>query len=460
MSSEWRVTKIEEIAAPFSTALATGPFGSAISSKYFVDSGVPVIRGANLSADASTRLIDADLAFVSQEKASEFQRSVATRGDLVFTCWGTINQVGLIDARSKFESYIVSNKQMKLTVDPVKADHRFIYYVFSGPVKQSEILDNGIGSSVPGFNLGQLRRHEVLLPPLEEQKRIADFLETLDDRIVLLRETNVTLEAVAQALFKSWFVDFDPVRAKAEGRQPEGMDAATAALFPNSFEESELGLVPRGWKAEIAEQWLSALETGRRPKGGVSGILDGVPSIGAESIVRIGEFDYSKTKYVSAEFFEKMKAGALQSHDVLLYKDGGKPGVFLPRVSMFGEGFPFRVCGINEHVFRVRLKYPFSQTFLYYWLWSDSVMHELKHRGGKAAIPGINQSDVKELKLLVPSEQTLNRFDEITKPLISKIFENSKKAQVLTQLRDSLLPRLISGQLRLLEAEALAAGDT
>ncbi|MDF1653139.1 restriction endonuclease subunit S, partial [Pseudomonas aeruginosa] len=248
MSSEWRVTKIEEIAAPFSTALATGPFGSAISSKYFVDSGVPVIRGSNLSADASTRLIDADLVFVSQEKASEFQRSVARRGDLVFTCWGTINQVGVIDGRSKFESYIVSNKQMKLTVDPVKADHRFIYYVFSGPVKQSEILDNGIGSSVPGFNLGQLRQHEVLLPPLEEQKRIADFLETLDDRIVLLRETNATLEAIAQALFKSWFVDFDPVRAKAEGRQPEGMDAATAALFPDSFEESDLGTVPNGWR--------------------------------------------------------------------------------------------------------------------------------------------------------------------------------------------------------------------
>ncbi|MEN1775826.1 restriction endonuclease subunit S, partial [Pseudomonas aeruginosa] len=120
--------------------------------------------------------------------------------------------------------------------------------VFSGPVKQSEILDNGIGSSVPGFNLGQLRQHEVLLPPLEEQKRIADFLETLDDRIVLLRETNATLEAIAQALFKSWFVDFDPVRAKAEGRQPEGMDAATAALFPDSFEESDLGTVPNGWR--------------------------------------------------------------------------------------------------------------------------------------------------------------------------------------------------------------------
>lgn len=281
------------------------------------------------------------------------------------------------------------------------------------------------------------------------------MLRMLDDRITLLRETNATLEAIAQALFKSWFVDFDPVRAKAEGRQPEGMDATTAALFPDSFEESELGLVPKGWRIERAEQWLSVLETGRRPKGGVSGILDGVPSIGAESIVRIGEFEYSKTKYVSAEFFEMMKAGALQSHDVLLYKDGGKPGVFLPRVSMFGDGFPFEVCGINEHVFRVRLKEPFSQAFLYYWLWSDAVMHELKHRGGKAAIPGINQSDVKELRLLVPNEQILKSFDEVTKPLISRIFANSKQAQTLTQLRDTLLPRLISGQLRLPEAEIL-----
>ncbi|AZP70695.1 restriction endonuclease subunit S [Pseudomonas poae] len=182
--------------------------------------------------------------------------------------------------------------------------------------------------------------------------------------------------------------------------------------------------------------------------------MDGVPSIGAESIVRIGEFDYSKTKYVSAEFFEKMKSGGLQTHDVLLYKDGGKPGVFLPRVSMFGNGFPFEKCGINEHVFRMRLKEPFSQAFLYYWLWSDAVMHELKHRGGKAAIPGINQSDVKELKLLVPSKHVLMRFDEITSPLVSTIFSNSKQARTLTQLRDTLLPRLISGQMRLSEAEA------
>ena len=262
-------------------------------------------------------------------------------------------------------------------------------------------------------------------------------------------------ETRGDSLFKSWFIDFDPVRAKAEGLEPEGMDAATASLFPDSFEESDLGLVPRGWLVDRAESWLGVLETGRRPKGGVAGIMDGVPSIGAESIVRIGEFDYSKTKYVPSEFFEKMKSGELQSHDVLLYKDGGKPGVFLPRVSMFGDGFPFQKCGINEHVFRIRLKKPFSQEFLYYWLWSDAVMHELKHRGGKAAIPGINQSDVKELKILVPNENILIGFDELSSPLINKIFSNSKQARTLTQLRDTLLPRLISGQLRLPEAEVM-----
>jgi type I restriction enzyme S subunit len=226
-------------------------------------------------------------------------------------------------------------------------------------------------------------------------------------------------------------------------------------LFPDSFEESAFGLVPKGWAPELLDTWISVLETGRRPKGGVSGIQAGVPSIGAESIVRVGHYDFEKVKYVSAEFFAAMRSGALRSHDVLLYKDGGKPGVFLPRVSMFGDGFPFETCGINEHVFRIRLKPPFNQPFLYFWLWSDAVMHELKHRGGKAAIPGINQSDVRDLRIPTPSALVLNRFEELVAPLISRIFNNSKSAQTLATLRDTLLPRLISGQLRLPEAEAV-----
>jgi restriction endonuclease S subunit len=199
---------------------ATGPFGSAIGAKHFRDAGVPLIRGSNLSQDVSTRLSDDDFVFVSEQKAREFSRSEVRRGDLVFTCWGTIDQVGLLDHRAKHERYIVSNKQMLLTPDSSQADSLFLYYVFASPEIRAEIINQGIGSSVPGFNLGQLRSFELTLPPLPEQRTIASVLGALDDKIELNRRMNATLEAMARALFQNWFVDFDPVRAKLDGRAP------------------------------------------------------------------------------------------------------------------------------------------------------------------------------------------------------------------------------------------------
>ena len=338
--------------------------------------------------------------------------------------------------------------------DKTATNPMYLSYLLQSPVYREIFTRIATGTTISNLSQDALKGVEVNLPDKATQDKVAEILGALDDRITLLRETNATLEAIAQALFKSWFVDFDPVRAKMEGRTPEGMDEATAALFPDGFETSELGDVPRGWRVECVAQWLSVLETGRRPKGGVSGISDGIPSIGAESIVRIGQFDFSKLKHVPKDFFAAMKSGRLTSRDVLLYTDGGKPGVFLPRVSMFGDGFPFDVCGINEHVFRIRLKEPFGQTFLYFWLWSDAVMHELKHRGGKAAIPGINQADVKELRITVPSSSILQRFEDICDPVVGQILNNAKRIQKLASLRDVLLPRLITGQLSLPEAQA------
>ncbi|WP_417797246.1 restriction endonuclease subunit S [Stutzerimonas nitrititolerans] len=445
MSSEWRLATVEEIAAPYPTALATGPFGSAISSKYFVDSGVPVIRGANLSADTSIKLIDADLAFVSHEKAGEFQRSVAKRGDLVFTCWGTINQVGLIDGRAKFDSYIVSNKQMKLTVDSAKADHRFIYYLFSGPVKQKEILENGIGSSVPGFNLGQLKRHEFLLPPVEEQARIADFMEILGDRITLLRETNATLEAIAQALFKSWFVNFDPVRAKAEGRQPEGMDAATAALFPDSFEESELGLVPKGWGVV---PFLDAcdLQGGAQPPAAT--FID-EPRDGYVRLLQIRDFstDAHKT-YIP----DTGKLKKVTEDDVLIGRYGSASGDkakdSLGRVCR-GLSGSYNVALMKLCPVQVGREYAFQMV-------SDSSFYRyLQGVSSKAVQSGFSKAELGQYKVIMPSSDLAEAFEQFGKAVWERVKANRELAQTLTQLRDTLLPRLISGQLRLPEAESL-----
>ena len=238
MEGEWREVAVEEIKAQSENALATGPFGSSIGSRFFADSGVPVIRGSNLSEDIGTRLNDQGLVFLSPDKAREFSRSTVRDGDLIFTCWGTVNQVGLIDRRAARQEYIISNKQMKLTPDPAKADSLFLYYLFSGPELQHRIKNQSIGSSVPGFNLGQLRAMRIRVPEIEEQRAIAHILGTLDDKIELNRRMNETLEAMARALFKSWFVDFDPVRAKAKAAtlacpSPSPTSSPTASRTPS-----------------------------------------------------------------------------------------------------------------------------------------------------------------------------------------------------------------------------------
>jgi len=456
MSSEWHLTTVENIAAPYPTALATGPFGSAISSKYFVDSGVPVIRGSNLSADVSPRLIDAGLVFVSSEKADEFQRSVAKRGDLVFTCWGTINQVGLIDASSKFDRYIVSNKQMKLTVDPTRVDQRFVYYVFSGPDKQAEILDNGIGSSVPGFNLGQLKRHEILLPPLDEQRRIADFLEMLDDRITLLRETNATLEAIAQALFKSWFVDFDPVRVKMAGSDPEGMDEATAALFPDALEETELGLVPKGWRvtkvADVAEVVKGKSYSSKDLVDEYHTAL-----VTLKSFERGGGFRMDGFKPYSGAYktCQVVRAGDL----IVAYTDVTQAAELI--------GKPAIVVGVEEHAtlvasLDVGIVRPdedkCGRQFLYGLFRTDAFQaHTLAHTSGTTVLH-LAKDGVGSFVFPCPPSELIQAFEAVAFAIAARRQTNSDNVRTLVTLRDTLLPRLISGLLRLPEAQAQLEG--
>jgi len=309
------------------------------------------------------------------------------------------------------------------------------------------------GTSNPTLSRDTFGAQLFPLPPLAEQKAIAGVLGALDKKIELNRRMNATLEAMARALFQSWFVDFDPVRAKLDGRQPVGMDEATAELFPEHLEESSIGKKLVGWEVNTLETTLSVLETGGRPKGGVGGITSGVPSIGAESIVGVGKFDFSKTKYVPAEFFEGMRKGHIESHDVLLYRDGGRPGEYEPHVSMFGDGFPFEKCSINEHVYRLRANERVSQEYLYFWMTSELAFAEMRIKGTGVAIPGLNSTAVRSLAVLVPPRPMVEAFTSHTAPLITRILANSKRSRTLATLRDTLLPKLLSGDLSMADVK-------
>jgi len=349
------------------------------------------------------------------------------------------------------DDYVVSTKLMVIRSDPKLVMSRFLFHFLT----QKKIFDwlqviaESRSGTFPQITFDQVAELKLPLPSVEEQQKICRFADALGARIFLLDETNAKLEAIVQTIFKSWFVDFDPVRAKAEGREPDGIDADTAALFPADLVDSKLGDIPRGWRVTTLGSELSVIETGSRPKGGVNGIDVGVPSVGAESIVGIGRFDYGKTKFVARDFFSGMRKGHVSDGDVLLYKDGGRPGVFIPHVTMVGNGFPFEEYCINEHVYRLRARPPIPQAFLFFWLCTDFATEEMKNRGTGVAIPGLNSTAVRGVSLLLPTEEILVQFAGLVDPIVLRILENSKMIHTLSLIRDTLLPRLISGKLRI-----------
>lgn len=245
----WKWATVEQLKKPDSKAIVSGPFGSNIGSRFFVASGIPVIRGNNLTTD-TRRFVDDGFVFITDEKAKELKNCEAVPNDLIFTAAGTLGQVGIIPSDSKHSRYIISNKQMRARLDENLVLPLFAFYCLSSAEMVEYIQQRNTGSTVPLINLSVLRQLPIPLPPLPEQKAIARILGALDDKIELNRHINYKLEEMAQALFKSWFVDFDPVVAKAEGRVPFGMNAETASLFPVEFEETRLGSIPKGWSVD------------------------------------------------------------------------------------------------------------------------------------------------------------------------------------------------------------------
>jgi len=187
------------------------------------------------------------------------------------------------------------------------------------------------------------------------------------------------------------------------------------------------------------------LETGRRPKGGA--VSSGIPSIGAENVKQLGVVNFSSAKYIPEEFASKMKNGQINGYELLLYKDGGKPGTFIPHFSMFGEGFPYKKFFINEHVFKLDFGNPGYNEFAYFYMQSDYAYHWLANNGGKAAVPGINQQNVKDIWIYDQCNPKVQEFCDWVQPIFTTILSNCAHNVKLAELRDTILPKLMSGEL-------------
>jgi type I restriction enzyme S subunit len=407
----------------------------------FVEKGINFVKSEAISASGT--IDPTTFAFIDEDTHAALSRSQLQEGDVLFSMAGVyLGKTAVVP-----ESILPANTNQAVGIirlDLTKADPRFIHYALSSPECRSWVHRSVAQSAQPNFNLRDIGNLPIPALPLVEQRAIAHILGTLDDKIELNRRMNETLEAMARALFKSWFVDFDPVRAKSEGRDPR-LPQLLADLFPDSFEDSELGKIPKEWEVGCLGDFLGELVSGARPKGGA--VEEGVPSVGAENVIGLGKYAFSKEKYVPREFFEelKRKGSAVRGGDVLLYKDGAQIG----RKTYFDKGFPHCECAINEHVFILRAKRAQEQRFLFFWLDQDWMTQEIISLNSNSAQPGINQGGVRGLPLLVAPGPVVDAFNRISGDLTDRIFTNCIENQTLATVRDTLLPKLISGELHI-----------
>ncbi len=383
-------------------------------------------------------------------RASEVQQYELESGDVVLAMDRPWIEAGLKFARISDADLPALLVQRVSRMRALPGLHpRLLYYVIASKQFTDYVQAVQTGTTVPHISAQQIKDYEFRLPSDDEQTSVATILGALDDKIELNRRMNETLEAMARAIFKDWFVDFGPTRAKAEGRAPY-LAPELWDLFPDTLDEEGK---PVGWYQSSLGNDLSVLETGKRPRGGVAGISEGIPSVGAESIVKVGEFVFSKTKYVPRDFFSKMSKGHVSDGDVLIYKDGGKPGELHPAVTYVSNGFPFAEFCINEHVFRIRIE-SLSQPLLYCLLSTDDAFWQMRELATGVAQPGLNQAAIKSIKFIIPDDQRLLRGAEaVIDPLIDRCNDNSLNSRTLAQTRDLLLPKLMSDEIRLREAE-------
>lgn len=377
--SEWKECKLLELADKF----AMGPFGSNIKAENFVNAGVPVIRGTNLNYH---RFVDGEFVFLTEEKANELKTSNCFPGDIVFTHRGTIGQVGLIP-NNKYPRYVISQSGMKVTVNSKFLDNNFLFYFFKSEKGQYELLQHESQVGVPSISnpLTSLKSVSVPLPPLPEQKAIASVLSSLDNKIDLLHRQNKTLEAMADALFRQWFI-----------------------------EPCKDGL-PEGWKEgslfDVIElHYGKGLKTEERAG-------KGYPVVGSSGIV-----DYHSDFLV-------------EGPGVVI----GRKGTLGKVIYLWDSFYPI------DTTYYIKSKVESAGLLFEYFLLKTINFEDMNT---DSAVPGLNRDIALSTEIQIPPKLIIYKFNDLAVAFTNKLKNNLDKIHILEKLRDTLLPKLMSGEVR------------
>lgn len=361
-------------------------------------------------------------------------------GDIVFARKGGVERSAIV--RANESGYFLGSDGIRLRLDG-RYDPRFIAYQFLTKQHQNWMLQNAGGTTMPSLNEGVIKRIPILVAPLAEQKRIAGILGALDDKIELNRKMNETLEQMAMALFKSWFVDFDPVQAKAAGRQPAGMDKATADLFPDSFVETEIGDIPRGWTLTLFSE-IADIDKGLSYKG--EGLADegGLPMINLGCFTGRGIFNSERIKRYTGEYRERhlIKEGDLVIANTDMTQKRtiiGSPAI-IPKLE--GES---KIL-FTHHTFVARFKpgYEIWRQYVFFTLLKPEFREIAEGFSTGTTVLALPRDGLSKYRFCLPDESLLEKFSIQISPILSAIEANNRQSRSLGATRDTLLPKLLA----------------
>jgi type I restriction enzyme, S subunit len=390
ISERWSRVKIQAIRSPQKYSLVGGPFGSNLISRDYQIDGVPVIRGVNLPNSSSFSFDN--FAFISEEKADSLFSNNAYPGDLIFTQRGTLGQIGLIPQKSPYKRFVISQSQMKLTVDKKKADARFVYYYFRLSSTAQAIENYALSSGIPHINLDILRKFEILLPPLNAQKKITSILSAYDDLIENNKRRIALLEKMAEEIYREWFV-----RMRFPGHEQVVFHKGIPAGWERK-KFKDFCLLQRGFDITQAEQ-----HPGDVPIVSSSGITSFHNQWKAKSpgVVTGRKGTLGKVYFVDLDYWP---------HDTTLWVKDTKGN---------------------------------SLYFIYYLL----KLVKLESYDVGASNPTLNRNHLGSQDLIVPSQDLQKKFETYILPIFEQKKQLGKSIELLQQTRDRLLPRLISGKL-------------
>lgn len=403
----WKMTTLGVVAEK----IAMGPFGSNIKIETFVDEGVPVISGTHLNG---YKLEDKDYNFITSEHADKLKSSIVFADDIIFTHAGNIGQVAYIPKNSKYKKYILSQRQFFLRPKKGQLQTEYLTYFFKTREGQHKLLANANQTGVPSIAqpASYLKSIEINLPPLPEQHAIAAVLSSLDDKIELLREQNKTLEATAQAIFKEWFVNFN-------------FPGTTGKMI-----DSELGEIPEGWKVDRLSE-IIVFEGGAQPPKSEH-IYE--PRDGYVRFIQ--NRDYSNSSHIT--YIKESKKNKLcEVFDIMMDKYGD---VGVPRWGLVGA--------YNVALAKIVPKIKNSREYLRSYFSQRAVFSLLSASAQASTRGSLNEGTFKGVTLIIPDEITLERFEKLQSKFLSKILFNNAEVETLSQLRDTLLPKLMKGEIR------------